>query len=220
MRWLAAGVIVALIIVDYLYYDEFGAPPQVERFLEDLTSDDANDEQAAPAREVAGPGDLAPGEQGLLAPTRGSLGEASPGRSGSCPSPPCAWDYEPVISKVSWEQRPTLGVDGSFSFIARIEEGHSLVLPSRTQQGVSNVALVAGTTLYGSVIPPAGPGYSWDPAPGQYIAHTYEYVGDRLTVEARLSGNLYSTPGMEMCLWSGGTTSQAYILGCTGVDKR
>ena len=46
MRWLVAIAVVGLLVIGYLYYDEFGLPTRVEEFLEDLTSDEG--EEAAP----------------------------------------------------------------------------------------------------------------------------------------------------------------------------
>lgn len=217
MRWLAAIAIVALLVVDYLYYDEFGPPPQIEGFLESLRTGDS---ESTPTPEVEGfLGRFESGNE-KATPTKIPTNETLTAGSTGCPSPPCAWDYEPVISNVSWEQRPTLRADGAFSFTAQIEEGHTLVLPSLTQRGVSNVALVTGSTLHGNVIPPAGPGYSWNATPGQYVAHTYDYTGSTLTVGANLSGSLYSVSRLETCLWSGGPVSQAYILDCIRIEKR
>ena len=171
MKWLAAIAVIVLLVVDYLYYDEFGPPPQLERFLERLTTSDPEETPAPGAERVLG--SLASGSE-QATPTRGPINESPTSGNAGCPSPPCAWDYAPAISQVSWEQAPRMSADGSFSFIARIHEGHTLILPSIAQRGVSNVSFVTGPTLHGSVIPPARPGYSWNPVTGQYIAHTYD----------------------------------------------
>ena len=40
MRWLAAIGIVVLLVLAYLYYEEFGLPSKVEEFIENLIADD------------------------------------------------------------------------------------------------------------------------------------------------------------------------------------
>ena len=54
MRWLAAIAVVVLLVLAYLYYDEFGLPSPVEEFLENLISDeeDAPAPTGAPTRET------------------------------------------------------------------------------------------------------------------------------------------------------------------------
>ncbi|MDE2837728.1 MAG: hypothetical protein OXL97_09535 [Chloroflexota bacterium] len=54
MRWLIAIVLVALLVIGYLYYDEFGLPTRVEEFLENLTPDeeDAPAPTHTPARQA------------------------------------------------------------------------------------------------------------------------------------------------------------------------
>ena len=46
MRWLAAIAVVAVLVIGYLYYDEFGLPTRVEEFLGNISSDEG--EEAAP----------------------------------------------------------------------------------------------------------------------------------------------------------------------------
>ena len=54
MRWLAAILVVALLVIGYLYYEEFGLPTRIEEFLENLTRDeeDAAAPTHTPAREA------------------------------------------------------------------------------------------------------------------------------------------------------------------------
>ncbi len=53
MRWLVAIGVVVLLVLAYLYYDEFGLPTRVEEFLENLISDDEDMPAPAPTREQA-----------------------------------------------------------------------------------------------------------------------------------------------------------------------
>ena len=53
MRWLVAIVVVGLLVIGYLYYDEFGLPTRVEEFLEDLTSDEEEEAAPSPTRAPA-----------------------------------------------------------------------------------------------------------------------------------------------------------------------
>ena len=53
MRWLVAIAMVGLLVIGYLYYDEFGLPTKVEEFLEDLTSDEEEAASLTPTRQPA-----------------------------------------------------------------------------------------------------------------------------------------------------------------------
>ena len=53
MRWLVAIAMVGLLVIGYLYYDEFGLPTRVEEFLEDLTSDEEEEAAPSPTRAPA-----------------------------------------------------------------------------------------------------------------------------------------------------------------------
>ena len=132
-----------------------------------------------------------------------------------CVGAGCQTDYEPVIGLVDWVQKPQISEGGRFSFIARIDDGYDLTIPG-LGGGPANVVFSVGSALYGTILPPSGPGWDWTPSPNQWIADTYEYAGQTLTVAARVSPAVATHPGLRICLWTGGP--MAKILDCTGIN--
>ena len=129
----------------------------------------------------------------------------------------CQMDYEPVFSRVDWIQKPQVSADGRFSLIAKVDAGYDITIPG-LNGGAANVVFSDGPALYGSVLPPGGPGWSWNPVPNQWIASTYEYRNRTLTVVAQVAPAVATHPGLRVCLWTGSTRSD--ILDCVGIDKR
>ena len=132
---------------------------------------------------------------------------------------PCAWDNVPSTSSVEWIQEPRISANGELSLIAQIHEEHLLILPVRTNGGVSNVALSDGPNLYGSVVPPSQPGWNWNPGPGLWVADTYTYQERTLTVISQIDPTAATHSGLRVCLWSGGAASEAYILACADIER-
>ena len=133
--------------------------------------------------------------------------------------PDCAWDYRPLVGGVDWVQKPQISQRGVLSLAARIKDGYSLTVPGRNG-GSSNISLTdGGSTLYGSILPPAGPGWKWTPAPGQWIASIYEYRNRTLSVTARIAPEAVNHEGLTLCLWTGGVAQRGEILGCTTVER-
>ena len=132
-----------------------------------------------------------------------------------CVGAGCQRDYVPVISRVDWVQKPQISEGGRFSFVARIDDGYDLTIPG-LGGGPANVVFSVGAALYGTILPPSGPGWDWTPSPNQWIADTYEYAGKTLTVAARVSPAVATHPGLRVCLWTGGSTAE--ILDCTGIN--
>ena len=101
--------------------------------------------------------------------------------------PNCSGDFVPATSNVKWLQPPAVSSSGVLSLEVRISEGDHLTLPGGFGGGASNIALTNGSsTLYGFVIPPAGPGFSWNPAPGQWTADVYQYRDKVLILQRQL----------------------------------
>ena len=133
--------------------------------------------------------------------------------------PDCAWDYAPLVGSVDWVQRPRISESGILSLVARVKNGHSLILPG-SYGGSSNISLTdGGDKLYGSVLPPAGPGWQWTVAPGQWIASRYEYHNRTLSVTARIAPEAVNHEGLTLCLWTGGTGQRNEILDCVTVER-
>ena len=87
MRWLVAIGIIVLLVLTYLYYDEFGLPSAVEEFIENLISDEeeatAPTPTRTPAREApaAAPTPLVPDPSAAPTPT------PRPRGTGATPTP-------------------------------------------------------------------------------------------------------------------------------------
>ena len=131
----------------------------------------------------------------------------------------CTWDYAPLVGSVDWVQRPRISERGILSLVAMVKDGHSLILPGR-DGGSSNISLTdGGDRLYGSVLPPAGLGWRWTAAPGQWIASSYEYRNGTLSVTARIGPEAVNHKGLTLCLWTGGAGQRSEILDCVTVDR-
>ena len=137
--------------------------------------------------------------------------------------PDCVTAFEPVSSKVAWLEGPSVTATGRFSFIARIDAGHTLVIPDIRTTG-PNVVLsenaVAGTDpLYGTVMPPLSGGYRWTPNPGLWVADVYEYrrADNTLQVAANIDPAAAAHRGLRVCIWTGGGTTTR-LLGCTAIN--
>ena len=133
-----------------------------------------------------------------------------------CRGADCQMDYEPTFSRVDWIQKPQVSADGRFSLIAQVGAGYDLTIPG-LNGGSANVVFSDGPALYGSVLPPSGPGWNWNPAPNQWIASAYEYRDKTLTVVAQVAPAVATHPGLRLCLWTGGTMSE--ILDCVALDQ-
>ena len=138
--------------------------------------------------------------------------------------PDCVTSFQPASSKVAWLEQPGVTATGRLSFVARIDAGHTLVIPDLSTT-YPNVVLsenaVAGTDpLYGMVVPPLSGGYHWTPEPGLWIADVYEYrrADNTLRVAANIDPAAASHRGLRVCIWTGGTTATTRILGCTTID--
>ncbi len=140
---------------------------------------------------------------------------ATPGRLEEKECENCQLDYEPVFSLVDWVQKPQVSGVGRFSFIATIDEGYGLIIPGQNG-GAANVVFSVGSSLYGTILPPSEPGWSWNPSPNQWIADTYEYQDRTLTVVAQVAPAVATHPGLKLCLWIGG--NEAEVLDCVDLD--
>ena len=118
-----------------------------------------------------------------------------------------------------WIQKPRISESGILSLAAKIKNGYSLVLPG-SDGGSSNISLTdGGSTLYGSILPPAGSGWEWTAAPGQWIASVYEYRNGTLSVTARIAPEAANHEGLMLCLWTCGTGERDEILDCVTVVR-
>ena len=150
-----------------------------------------------------------------------ALPKAAPVKNGLEPvpcSPNCNYDNVPVVGKVNWIEPPTVSSRGLLTLKAQLKEGIVLTVPSIGTG--NNITLTNGAdVLFGTVLPPAGPGWSWDPSPGQWIAHTYNYRDNTLTVEANIDQNAADQADLTLCLWKGRRGNENEVLDCTKVQR-
>ena len=138
-------------------------------------------------------------------------------RLGAADCDDCREDYLPLFNPVDWIQKPQVSASGRLSFKARIDEKHTLIFPSRDGGG-SNVALSVGETLYGSVLPPSGPGWNWTSKRNQWIADTYTFRDGIFFVVAKVDPAVGTHPGLRMCIWTGGTEGE--VLACEAIQQQ
>ena len=133
----------------------------------------------------------------------------------------CDWDFVPLVSGVEWLDPPKISANGGLSLKVRVGESDKLTFPNQPGGGASNIALTnGGTKLYGMVIPPAPPGTTWTPTPGQWIANTYQLDGRIFTVSARIDTRVASRADLTLCLWTGGKGSANRVLDCVRVARQ
>ena len=135
-----------------------------------------------------------------------------------CPN--CDWDFVPLVGGVEWLDPPKVLANGLLSLRVRVGEKEKLTFPNQPGGGASNIALTnGGTKLYGMVIPPAPPGMTWNPTPGQWVADTYHLRGGVFTVSARVDTRVVNQTGLTLCLWTGGRGSANRVLDCIMVAR-
>ena len=99
MKWLAAIVVVVLLVLAYLYYEEFGLPTRVEEFLENLISD----EEGVPA-----PTNTPAGEAPTATPTpRVPAPAATPSQAPSAPGTSATPTPTPILRPSNPTPTPT-----------------------------------------------------------------------------------------------------------------
>ena len=135
--------------------------------------------------------------------------------------PDCDRDYEPPWDYVEWMVGPRVSSNGVLTLSARIDDGIDFILPGRGSAGFNNISLTdRSDSLYGSVVPPNQPGWDWTPRPGLWIANEYRYSNNVLSVRAQIDPAAANHPGLRLCLWSGGeTTEQNQLLDCKAVQQ-
>ena len=140
----------------------------------------------------------------------------------SCSPPPCNTRVAPGSSHVDWIELPRITANGEFSLVARVHEGHELVVATPAPNGGRlNLIFSDGPDLYGHILPVDNtPGYRWREKPGQWIADVYDYEDKILTVVAQMDLAAVTHEGLRLCLWTGGYSRQeTYILDCQHVEQ-
>ena len=128
----------------------------------------------------------------------------------------CREDYLPLLDPVDWIQRPQVSANGQLSFKARIDEKHTLIFPTLSG-GRNNVTLSTGPTLYGSILPPSGPGWKWSSKPNQWIADTYTFRDGIFVVVAKVDPTVATHTGLRVCIWTGGNEGE--VLSCEPIQR-
>ena len=134
--------------------------------------------------------------------------------------PNCNYGSVPLFGHVNWIEPPAVSNAGLLTFKAELKNGKVIIPPGITG-GASNVTLTNGArALLGFVVPPAGPGWSWNHRPGQWIAQTYTYRGNMLTVRASINPRAANQDGLTLCLWKGGKGGTGNeVLACKKVER-
>lgn len=139
-----------------------------------------------------------------------------------CTPNPCNEAVPPPVSFVDWVEPPRVTADGRFTLVARVHEGHDLIIANPTPPaGRLNINFSNNGVLYGSILPVDDtPGWKWKEKETTWEADVYTYRDKVLTVVAQIPSAAATHPGFRMCLWRGGATvDDTYILGCMGVEQ-
>ena len=58
--------------------------------------------------------------------------------------------------------------------------------------------------MFGVILPPAGPGWSWGEDPGLFVEGIFDFDFDErdLTVEVEIPSRLAAEPGIHVALWT------------------
>ena len=130
----------------------------------------------------------------------------------------CNYDIEPLVGSVTWLEQPTVSKSGKLTLKAQLKEGIALTVPGIGTG--NNITLTNGAeVLFGTVLPPSGAGWSWNPSPGQWIAHIYNYRDNTLTVEANIDPKAARESSLTLCLWRGKRGNENEVLDCTKVNR-
>lgn len=137
-----------------------------------------------------------------------------------CTPKPCNTSF--VGDHLDWIKPPQVSAGGEFSLVARIHDGHDLIVATPAPDGGRlNLHFTSESVIYGSILPVDNtPGWRWKEKPSSWEADVYSYEGKVLTVIAQIDPAAATHPGLRACLWSGGATrEETYILGCREVEQ-
>ena len=133
-------------------------------------------------------------------------------------APDCVEHYKHPWAHVDWLSGPRVADNGMISLVVRVDDRINLVIPG--WDGRDNITLTDHNhELLGSIVPPSGPGWDWTPQPGLWIASEYQYSDYTLTVRAQIDPAAATHPGLELCLWSGGSRSEQQLPDCVPVHQ-
>ena len=112
---------------------------------------------------------------------------------------------------LDWIVSPTIGTDGRLRLKVRVLDDELTLYPDGHVDGNGLDVNIEGPKkiegppdLLGSVLPPAGPDWSWKEDPTSFIADIYDFdFGERvLTVEVEIPARLAAEPGIRVALWT------------------
>ena len=122
----------------------------------------------------------------------------------------------PRSGHFTWIQEPLIS-NGILSFIAEIDEGYDLVIPTQGSKKL-NVTIGCEGDGCGSIVPPSGPGWRWTTRPNQYVASTYLSADQTFTVSVSVPPAVATDSRLYICLWTGSNPNK--LLGCSeDIDK-
>ena len=115
-------------------------------------------------------------------------------------------------TQLEWIVAPTISADGRLRLKVRVLDDELTLYPDGADDGngldvnITGPKKEDGSTrdLFGEILPPAGPGWSWKEDPTSFIADIYDFdFGERvLTVDVEIPARLAAEPGIHVALWT------------------
>ena len=104
---------------------------------------------------------------------------------------------------MEWIVSPTIGADGRLRLKVRALDDELTLYPDGHVDG-NGLKEESPPDLFGSVIPPAGPGWSWEEDLTAFVADIYDFNFDErvLAVEVEIPDRLAAEPGIHVALWT------------------
>ena len=130
----------------------------------------------------------------------------------------CQGGSQSPLGYVEWVRNPSVSKQGTISIRAVIDNKSNFVNMRSPQCGFANISLTDdNNNLYGFIIS-RSMAIECGQKPGEWISNQYYYGLNILTVSAQIDPAAATHPGLALCLWTGGTTSeQNRLLDCSPV---
>ena len=115
------------------------------------------------------------------------------------------------LTPLEWIVPPTIGEDGRLRLKVRVLDDDLTLYPDGYYDGNGLDVNITGpkkddgpSDLFGGVLPPAGPGWSWKEDPAAFVADIYDFDFDErvLTVEVEIPDRLAAEPDIHVALWT------------------
>lgn len=142
----------------------------------------------------------------------------------------CVTSHEPAVSLLTWDQIPTIGVDGILRFrvsapqqvnIYSANHGNITVHGESSSRRPGN-PLVNNrkNTLLGTIYPPKEPGWIYHDDDSDFTASEYNHFHHGLSVVVQMPLAAITHPGLYICIWTDTLDiNNSEILGCKSVRQ-